>query len=194
MTEPDVPPASHTPAAHTGMNWKRVAITIALCIPVIGLFYFGLHTDPHRLISPLPGKEAPDFALERMDTGDTVALSAQRGSIVVLNFWASWCEPCRDEHPVLVEVANKYSPRGVKFFGLLVDDTKQNAEKFLGQFGAFPYPTLLPGKSHTSVDYGDWGQPESFIVDRAGIVAYKKTGPWVTGELDAILDSVMRAK
>ena len=174
----DSPTVAAAPASPP-MSWKRSAYTVIALIPVIALLYFGLTTDPRNIASPLPGTVAPAFTLQRMDGGGAVSLAADSGSVVVLNFWASWCEPCRWEHPELIRVANEYTPRGVKFYGILdATDTKDGAAGFLRELGAVPYATLLPGRTHVGIDYGITGIPETFIIGRDGIVKYKKTGPW----------------
>jgi cytochrome c biogenesis protein CcmG, thiol:disulfide interchange protein DsbE len=176
-------------------GWKRAAIGIAVVLPIVALLAFGLTTNPRNIKSPLPGRPAPDFSLERLEDGATVTLSKQRGSIVVINFWASWCLPCRGEHPELIRLANKYGPRGVQFYGILDGDNESGARRFYSELGPVPYPTLLPGKSHTGIDYGLTGIPETFVIDPSGTVAYKKTGPIEPGkpEIDAILDALLTA-
>ena len=110
------------------MNWKRATITTGLLLPVIGLLAFGLTRDPKAIDSPLPGKPAPDFSLSvfapgegqlAMASGDTVKLADHRGGIVVLNFWASWCLQCRDEHVALSNTSRAYFDRGIRFYGVL---------------------------------------------------------------------------
>ena len=183
-----------TPPTPAPMSWKRSAIATALVIPVVALLWYGLTTDPRTIRSPLPGKPAPAWDLERMDTRAPVSLSYDAGSVVVINFWASWCLPCRDEHPVLIEAANEYMPRGVKFYGILNRDTESAAQAFLDELGPLPYPTLVQGKTHTGIDYGLTGTPETFVIDQKGIVAYKKTGPFADRrELGVLLDSLLAA-
>src|SRR5690606_37008335 len=89
------------------INWRRAMIGIGIALPIIALLAYGMTTDPRALPTTLPGRPAPDFALRVMGSApsDTVRLSDQRGSIVVLNFWASWCLECRVEHADLSRVA-----------------------------------------------------------------------------------------
>jgi cytochrome c biogenesis protein CcmG/thiol:disulfide interchange protein DsbE len=167
-----------TPTGQSGFNWKRTAIAIAACIPIIGLFYFALHTDPREVASRMPGKPAPDFTLTNIADSSNVTLVSMRGNYVVINFWASWCLPCRTEHQELVQTADAYARRGVKFVGILDGDGPDGARRYFEQMGPFPYPTLQQTTSHTGIDYGLNGVPETFIVDPRGNIRYALKGAW----------------
>jgi cytochrome c biogenesis protein CcmG/thiol:disulfide interchange protein DsbE len=175
------------------MNWKRSLVAIVVVLPVLALFRFGLSRDPRSIPSPLPGREAPDFTLQRMDppraapegvAADEMAvrLAAHRGEVVVLNFWASWCLACRDEHAALSEVAARYRGKGVVFYGVLYNDQAEKARRWIEEMGGQSYSTLLDPGSRTAIDYGLYGVPETFFIDPEGKVAYKQIGP-VTKEL-----------
>jgi cytochrome c biogenesis protein CcmG/thiol:disulfide interchange protein DsbE len=176
-----------------------MVIAAVACVPIIALFYFGLHTDPREIESRMPGKPAPDFSLTNMADSSTVTLASMRGHYVVINFWASWCAPCRVEHNELVQTATAYSPRGVKFVGVLDGDTPSGALRYFEQMGAVPYPTLLQTTSHTGIDYGLNGVPETFIVDPHGNIRYALKGAWgvplkegdAPPNLAMVLDSLM---
>jgi cytochrome c biogenesis protein CcmG/thiol:disulfide interchange protein DsbE len=194
--ETQKPAATDTAQKTAGMNWKRAVGGVLLIVPIVGLLYFGLKTDPRSHSTRLPGHPAPLFELSRMDDGGTVSLAAERGNIVVLNFWASWCLPCRDEHPELIRLANSYAARGVRFYGILDGDTEAGARRFFDELGPVPYPTLLQGTSHTGIDYGLTGVPETFVIDREGVVAYKLAGPLnpATPVIRNVLDSLLTVK
>jgi cytochrome c biogenesis protein CcmG/thiol:disulfide interchange protein DsbE len=175
------------------MNWRRAAIGSTLAIPVVGLLWFGLGKDPRAIKSPLPGREAPQFALAKMDGGETVSLATHRGNIVVVNFWASWCLPCRTEHGALSEVASAYHAKGVRFYGILYDDLISNAREFIQQMGGQSYPTLLDPKKRTAIDFGLYGVPETFFIDANGVVFEKSILPVTAEYLRATLDKMLAA-
>src|SRR5688500_18956485 len=110
------------------MNWRRAAIATACVVPIVGLFSYGMTRNPRDIPSPLPGRPAPEFALEviragdgaagaDIKAGDTLRVVDLKGQVVVVNFWSSWCLACRVEHESLSSVANSYAGRGVRFVG-----------------------------------------------------------------------------
>lgn len=176
------------------MNWKRVAVSFAFTLPVIALLAFGLTRDPRTIDSPLPGRPAPDFSLPVFENGEgMVSLADLRGDVVVLNFFASWCLECRYEHGPLGTAANMYGPQGVKVFGVLYNDTPEKGRRWIQQMGGQPYPALYDEGSRTAIDYGLYGVPETFIIDRNGIVVQKKIGPWSLDELAASIEKALAA-
>jgi len=184
------------------MNWKRAAIASLFAIPVILLFAWGMTKDPKDIPSPLPGREAPTFTLNvfspgqpplQQSIGDTVKLASMRGEVVVLNFWASWCLACRDEHTTLSEVARTYAGKPVHFYGVLYNDEPANGTRWISEMGGQSYPSLQDPKARTAIDYGLYGVPETFFLDRNGRVAYKHTGPVSAEVLARVVDSLMAA-
>lgn len=169
------------------MSWRRVFLAVALAIPVVALLAYGLTRNPNDIRSPLPGRPAPDFELEVMpdepasdeDAVSTprVRLENLRGQVVILNFWASWCLACRDEHAALSRVAEAYEDEGVRFFGLLYNDSPSNARRWIEQMGGQSYATLLDPGARTAIDYGLYGVPETFFIGPDGRVASKQVGP-----------------
>ncbi|HET9983504.1 MAG TPA: redoxin domain-containing protein [Longimicrobiales bacterium] len=176
------------------MNWKRSVLAAAAVVPVVLLFYYGMGQDPKDIPSPLPGRAAPAFALNAMGTADTVRLDALKGQIVVLNFWASWCLACRSEHEVLREAAGRYGPRGVKFYGVLYNDTPENGAGYIAEMGGQSYPTLLDPKTRTAIDYGLYGVPETFIIGPDGRVLHKQVGPVTPETFAKYLDPLLVKK
>jgi cytochrome c biogenesis protein CcmG/thiol:disulfide interchange protein DsbE len=174
------------------MNWKRSLIGIGAALPIVGLLAYGLTVDPRYIASPLPGREAPDFVLPALETSDTVSLGSLRGRIVLVNFWASWCIPCRQEHPVLLEAAHSYAGKDVTFLGITYNDAPEDSKRWLKELGQ-AFPSLVDKGARTAIDYGVAGVPETFIVDRNGVVAFKKFGPITRAELTQKLDSLLEA-
>lgn len=171
------------------MNWRRALWGILPALVVIALFAFGMTKDPRDLgPSPLRDKAAPQFALQVLGTPrDSIRLAQLRGQVVVLNFWASWCLECRDEHESLQEAAALYTPKGVKFYGVLYNDTPENGQGYITEMGGQAYPTLLDPKTRTAIDYGVYGVPETFFIAPDGRVAYKQVGPVSLAAMDKIL-------
>jgi cytochrome c biogenesis protein CcmG/thiol:disulfide interchange protein DsbE len=110
---------------------------------------------------------APAFTLERLDTEGTLSLASLRGKAVVLNFWASWCIPCKDEAPLLEEAWQQHRDRGLVVLGVDAQDFKGDARKFMARYG-LTYPIVHDGKGSTLGSYGITGFPETFFVDRQG--------------------------
>ncbi|MDX1673407.1 MAG: TlpA disulfide reductase family protein [Longimicrobiales bacterium] len=166
------------------MSWKRAGIAMLVAIPLIILFAWGLRRgDPRLIPSPLVDQPAPGFALPvmamdgpidgRETTGDTIRLSELRGDVVVLNFFASWCIPCRAEHRDLTNVARRYASRGVRFFGVVYNDQPPAVRRYVRQLGGQSYPALLDPGQRVAIDYGLVGVPETFFIDQQGIVRRK---------------------
>lgn len=184
------------------MNWRRAAIAATFAIPIVGLFLYGLKQDPHDIPSPLPGKPAPTFSLAVFapgqpplgrPVGDTVRLADLKGRVVVLNFWASWCLACRDEHATLSDVARQYAGKPVTFLGSLYQDVPESGIRWIAELGGQSYPSLQDPRSHTAIDYGLYGVPETFFISPDGRIAHKITGPADAVLVKRIVDSLLAA-
>jgi cytochrome c biogenesis protein CcmG/thiol:disulfide interchange protein DsbE len=153
-------------------------------IPVLALLAYGFRANPRDIPSPLVGRPAPPFTLTTFD-GAPLALAAQRGKVVVVNFWASWCYPaCYEEAPVLERSWRAYRERGVVVVGVDIQDKREAAEKFVRDFG-LTFPNAPDLKGTVSVDFGVYGVPETFFVDRQGRIRVKHVG--------AVTDDVFRS-
>ena len=182
------------------MNWKRALIAAACAVPLLLLLGWGFTRDPAAIPSPLPGKDAPGFVLSvfapgeaplARNVGDTVTLNSFRGQVVVLNFWASWCLACRDEHVVLSRGALRYAGRPVHFLGVLYNDVPGSAIPWIKEMGGQSYPSVLDHESRTAIDYGLYGVPETFFIDANGRVAHKQIGPVTDALLTRVVDSLL---
>lgn len=164
-------------------------------IPFLGILLFGLVRDPNFFPTPLIAHPAPAWHLETLE-GDSISLDELRGKVVLLNFWASWCVPCRAEHSVLTRAASEWPEEDLQVIGIVYDDSRRNAQRFLDQLGNAWRHVLDPG-SRTAIDYGVHGVPESFFIDRDGRVGMKYIGPltWnaVTTNVDSLLASPVTA-
>lgn len=182
------------------MNWKRAAFAALFAVPVIILLAWGFTRDPSAIPSPLPGHDAPAFVLSvfapgqaplNRNVGDTVKLADFHGQVVVLNFWASWCLACRDEHVVLSKGALRYAGKPVHFLGVLYQDEPGSAIPWIKDMGGQSYPSVLDNRSRTAIDYGLYGVPETFFIDASGRVAFKQIGPVTDALLTRVVDSLL---
>lgn len=159
-----------------GFSYKALIIGLVVTLPILGLLYLGLSMDPHRMDAPLVGKAAPPFALTRLSDGETVTLESLRGKPVILNFWATWCLPCRQEHPILVRAAKDLGDK-VQFVGIVYQDKNEAVNAWLDTYGGRGYPTLIDAGTKTGIAYGVYGVPETYFIDRDGIIRDKVVGP-----------------
>ncbi len=182
------------------MNWKRSAIALLAAAPLIALFAYGFTRNPAEIPSPLPGRQAPAFTLAVMTpgegslarpSGDTIRLRDLAGKVVVLNFWASWCLPCRTEHAALSEAARHYADKPTQFIGVLYNDEPAAGSRWISEMGGMSYPAVTDNESRTAIDYGLYGVPETFIIDPSGRVAHKNLGPITADVLRRVIDSVL---
>lgn len=178
------------------MSWKRALLAAGMLLPLIALLAFGMTRNPNVIPSPLPGRDAPQFELVTMPLAEggeeeTVDLAALRGNVVILNFWASWCLACRDEHEPLSRVAREYTDQPVRFFGVVYNDSPRNARQWIETMGGQAYPALIDPSSRTAIDYGLYGVPETFIIGPDGRVRHKVIGPVTASELRAHIDELL---
>ncbi len=135
----------------------------------------------------LDPRPAPDFVLETY-AGERLQLSNLRGNVVVLNFWASWCPPCRVEAPVLARAATDYADQGVSVIGIGVWDQADQAVEFLAEFDV-AYPNAEDTTRLIPVEYGVTGLPETFIVDRRGVLRGHWIGPLTDEEIADLIEA-----
>jgi cytochrome c biogenesis protein CcmG, thiol:disulfide interchange protein DsbE len=156
------------------MPWRRLAITLLIITPILALLAFGFTRDSRYIVSPLIAQPATPFTVTTFN-GDKLTLNDLRGKAVFLNFWASWCLPCRAEARDLEAAWQKVKDKNMVFLGVALQDTDKNSLEFLKEFNV-TYPNGKDESGKIGVDYGTWGIPESFFIDPHGRITYKHVG------------------
>ncbi len=181
--------------------WFAVIPLVAFAA-LAGLFIWQLTKggDPSQVPSPLIGRPIPEFTLPPLagvngPDGPLPGLSSadlRTGKVTLVNVWASWCVPCRDEHPWLVEMARN---RGVRLVSINYKDNPENALRFLGTLGV-PFTAIgTDQKGRAAVDWGVYGVPESFVVDGKGYIRFKQIGPILSAAtMDKVLAEIAKAR
>jgi len=176
---------------------KRIllfSLPLLVMLALIGVFAASLNRDPSYIPSVLINKPAPAFSLPGVDGLQTPGFDATalKGQVSVVNVFASWCVPCRAEHPLLEALKER---SGVKLVGINQKDAPENARAFLAELGN-PYDAVgADSNGRVSIDWGVYGVPETFVVDRNGIITYKHIGPMTARSLqDSVLPAIEAAK
>ena len=155
------------------MNWKKAWIPALVVAPFLILLASRFGHDPHALPSVLVGKAAPPFVLTKLD-GTPLDSQSLRGKPAVLNFWSTWCVPCKIEHEVLQEGARIYGDR-VQFLGVVYQDTAEAARAYLRTV-TNRYPHVVDPKGQVAIEHGVSGVPESYFVNAEGTIVHKQVG------------------
>lgn len=193
----DKPETSHVETR--GGRPRALIWPLAIFTLLAAIFAFALRSgDPSKLPSALIGKAAPSMELPALegltDAGRPVAGFATadlaKGEVSVVNFWASWCVPCVQEHPVLVALREQ---TGVRIYGINYKDQATAARRFLGRYGN-PFTAVgVDGNGRAAIEWGVYGMPETFIVNGRGEIAYKHVGPITPETLEARIIPAIRA-
>jgi len=172
------------------MKGLRFIIPLAIFLVLAGFLAVGLNLDPRKVPSPLIGKPAPAFNLPRLDDpAQSVKRDAMVGKPWILNVWASWCGPCREEHPHLVAFART---KRVPLVGLNYKDARNDAQAWLKEFGN-PYDVSLSDlDGRVGIDFGVYGVPETFVIDKGGVIRFKHIGPLTPEVLNTQIVPLLR--
>ena len=150
---------------------------IAVFATLAIILWYGLSRNPNNLPSALIGKSVPAFSLPAIEGSNIPSFTSadlKSGNVSVVNIWASWCGPCRLEHPILMELSKRTD---IRLYGINNKDSPENARRFLGTLGQ-PYAAIgADSDGRTTIDWGSYGVPETFIVDGKGIIRFKWIGP-----------------
>ena len=193
------PPLSGRPSWPFG---RRTLIIVAVAVPVLAFLAIlawasatsgpargGLAVNNDGTEINVESEAAPDFSLSLMGGGE-VTSAGLRGQVVMVDFWASWCPPCREEAPALAQVYGEYRDRGVEFVGINLWDSAGDAEIFLLQQG-HEYPNGIDEGGRIAISYGVRGIPEKFFIDTEGRIVRKYSGPMSADRLRLILESML---
>ena len=156
------------------MKSLRYIMPLLAFLILAGFLARGLNLDPREVPSPLIDKPAPEFALTQLDNpGQTIRRADLLGKVWMLNVWASWCETCREEHPYLIEFAKT---KAVPIYGLNYKDQREPAEAWLAERGNPYVASLVDGNGRVGIDFGVYAVPETFLIDKQGIIRFKQIG------------------
>ncbi len=159
---------------------RRLVVTLAIFGALVALLAIGLTLNPREVPSPLIGKPAPAFTLPLLHEPDkTFSSKASLGKVWMFNVWASWCVACREEHPVLVEFAKTAS---IPLYGLDYKDDRAEGLKYLARYGDPYRASFYDADGKVGIDYGVYGVPETYLIDKKGVIRFKQIGP-VTPEV-----------
>lgn len=194
-----------TPTRRAGRReWAVMIGALAVTAALVGLLVARI-AAANRTVRTLPatsnivGHAAPDFTLmawtgqpaQPGQQSQPIHLAALKGHPVMLNFWASWCEPCQGEAPLLAAASRTYMPRGVVFIGIAYDTTREDGTGFLSRYG-ITYACGPDTTTATATAYGVTGIPDTVFIDRSGIVAHKIVGPLTQASLAAGIQALLR--
>lgn len=164
----------------------RYLLPLGLFIGLVIIFIYGLQHDPRRVPSPLIDKPAPAFNLPTLHIAETnIQLDDLKGRVSLINVWASWCVACRTEHPLLIEAIKNNNE--LNLYGLNYKDKRTDALQWLKQLGNPYIESAFDESGSTGIDYGVYGVPETFVLDKNGIIRYKHIGPIDKQQLETII-------
>jgi cytochrome c biogenesis protein CcmG, thiol:disulfide interchange protein DsbE len=159
---------------------SRYLLPLGIFVVLMILLGVGLSLHPREVPSPLIGKAAPPFQLPLLHRPDKTFSPAEvRGKVWVLNVWASWCAPCREEHPLITALARSGA---APVYGLNYKDQREQAIAWLERYGDPFQASVSDIDGRVGIDYGVYGVPETYVIDRQGVIRYKRVGP-VTPEI-----------
>jgi cytochrome c biogenesis protein CcmG/thiol:disulfide interchange protein DsbE len=188
----------------------RFLVPFGIFVALVVFFAIGLNHDPHEIPSPLIGKAAPAFSLPQLETSAPLTPETMRGKVWLLNVWATWCVACREEHPVLVELARSGQVPiiGLNYKEVRGDTSINNVEQlkpveelalgrdrmrvWFAQHGNPYIFTALDLDGRVGIDYGVYGVPESYVIDKQGVIRLKHIGPLTPEVLQAKILPLVR--
>lgn len=169
---------------------RRLLIPLGIFIVLVVFLGIGLRLNPREVPSPLVGKPAPEFRLALLsDPARQMSPADLRGKVWLFNVWASWCASCRQEHDLLLDLSRQ---TGTLIYGMDYKDQPADAQAVLNRYGNPYVETVVDRDGRTGIDYGVYGVPETYLIDKAGIIRYKHTGPLTREILDKKILPLMK--
>jgi cytochrome c biogenesis protein CcmG/thiol:disulfide interchange protein DsbE len=150
--------------------------TLLAIVALVVTLTLAFRRDPHDIRTGTVGRPAPAFTLSRLDGGAPLSLSQYAGRAVVLNFWASWCIPCKQENPALVRAYERYRTSDVVIIGILYQDSTDSGRAYVRDLGVL-WPTVADEDGRVSLSYGVFGIPETYFIGADGVIAGRHIGP-----------------
>ncbi len=173
------------------MRWLGFVAAVAVVAAAVSVASVGFGRDPSIVPSQALSKPAPELAGATLE-GGRFDLDEKRGQVVLVNVWASWCEPCRAEYPVLEAAARGLGSRGLVVVGINTQDTGDKARAFVREMGGAAYPSVRDDDGTHAINWGTFGVPETFVVDRDGTVRARLPGEvtaeWIDQNVVPLLD------
>lgn len=169
---------------------RYTAVVLILGLAVVLTLAF--RRDPHDIRTGTVGQPAPAFTLADLSGNGSISLSQYKGKIVVLNFWASWCVPCKEENPALTELWERYRGTDVVLLGIVFQDTPEAARAYTARLGN-TWPSAIDDTGQMSLGYGVFGPPETYFIGADGIIAGRHIGPIDLATLSNGIETLRRA-
>lgn len=168
-------------------------LPVILFFVLCGFLFVGLYKDPSEVPSPLIGKPVPEFSLPKLQASAEMFSNTEfLGKVSILNVWATWCFACKQEHPALLELAKK---NVAPIYGLNYKDDASQAKLYLRDFGNPFVANASDTAGRVAIDWGVYGAPETFVIDRKGIIRFKHIGPLTMVDIDTkILPLIQQLK
>jgi cytochrome c biogenesis protein CcmG/thiol:disulfide interchange protein DsbE len=190
VSENSLDTATRAEGLGSALKYVSVAFVGLVVVALIALLLYGVfRSGSGDDVLAMRERPAPEFTLSLFDGGE-ISLADFAGEVVVVNFWASWCDPCKSEAPVLEESWQTYRDRGVALIGVNTDDTEDGARAFIDDYGLTYYNGSEPGS--LSVEYGVLGLPETFFIDRDGVIAAHWKGEISSEQFTSFVEGLLQ--
>jgi cytochrome c biogenesis protein CcmG/thiol:disulfide interchange protein DsbE len=173
--------------------WWALGVAVTAVVLVGAALGMRFGTDPSVVDSPMIGRSVPALTLPYLERSGSLSLGTADAEVLVVNFWASWCVPCRNEHDDLLAAASRYADDGVQFLGIVFQDQPDQAIAFLDELGR-GYDHVTDPSSRAAIEFGVFGVPETYVIDGDGIIRAKIVGESDIGLLSATVEDVLAGR